>query len=61
MKRTGIIILLVSVVSSFMTVLIYKYFDPPKQVIIRESSSAKYTNYTDRLFSDVAKRQFLSS
>jgi len=61
MKRTGFLILLVSVVSSFFTVMIYKYFDAPQQVIIRESSSAKYTNYTDRLFADVAKRQFLSS
>ena len=61
MKRTGFLILLVSVVSSFFTVMIYKYFDSPQQVIIRESSPAKYTNYTDRLFSDVAKRQFLSS
>ena len=61
MKRTGFLILLVSVVSSFFTVMIYKHFDSPQQVIIRESSSAKYTNYTDRLFSDVAKRQFLSS
>ena len=61
MKRTGFLILLVSVVSSFFTVMIYKYFDAPQQVIIRESSPAKYTNYTDRLFADVAKRQFLSS
>ena len=61
MKRTGFLILLVSVVSSFSTVMIYKYFDSPQQVIIRESSPAKYTNYTDRLFSDVAKRQFLSA
>ena len=61
MKRTGFIILLVSVISSFMTVLIYKHFDTPQQVFIRESSPAKYTNYTDRLFSDVANRQFLSS
>lgn len=61
MKRTGFIIILVSVVSSFFTVMIYKYFDPPQQVIIRESSPAKYTNYTNRLFSDIAKRQFLSS
>ena len=61
MKRTGFLILLVSMVSSIFTVMIYKYFDAPQQVIIRESSPAKYTNYTDRLFSDVSKRQFLSS
>lgn len=61
MKRTGFLILMVSVISSFFTVMIYKYFDPPQQIIIRESSPAKYTNYTDRLFSDIAKRQFLSS
>ena len=61
LKRTAFLIFTVSLVSSFLTVLIYKNFDPPKQVIIRESSPAKYTNFTDRLFSDVASRQFLSS
>ena len=62
MKRTTILILLVSFVSSFLTVLIYKYFDDDKEkVIIRESSPAKYTNYTDRLLSDANKRQFISS
>lgn len=61
MKRTIALIFIVSIFSSFMTVMIYKNFDTPQKVIIRESSPAKFTNLTDRLFSDIAKRQFLSS
>jgi len=61
MKRTAVFIVIASILSSFCTVLIYKAYDSPDKVIIRESSPAKYTNYSDRILSGVPQRQFLSS
>ena len=61
MKRTIPLLFAVAILSSFLTVMIYKYIDPPTQIIYKESSPAKYTSYTDRLFSDANQRQFLSS
>lgn len=61
MKRTISLLFAVAILSSFLTVMIYKYIDPPTQIIYKESSPAKYTSYTDRLFSDSNQRQFLSS
>jgi len=61
MKRTISLLFAVAILSSFLTVMIYKYFDTPTQIIYKESAPAKYTNYTDRLFSDANQRQFLSS
>ena len=61
MKRTISLLFAVAILSSFLTVMIYNYIDPPTQIIYKESSPAKYTNYTDRLFSGTSQRQFLSS
>jgi len=61
MKRTLSIVIIASIISSFSTVLLYKYLNPPERIVIRESSQAKFTDYTERLLSGVAQRQFLSS
>ena len=61
MKRTLSIVIIASIISSFSTVLLYRYINPPERIVIRESSQAKFTDYTERLLSGVAQRQFLSS
>ncbi|MEM1320409.1 MAG: Do family serine endopeptidase [Bacteroidota bacterium] len=60
MKNFGLIIL-ASVISAIVSVSLYRYFEEPREVIIRESAPAMYTNYSDQLPSGLAPRQFLSS
>ena len=60
MKNIGLIVL-VSVLSAIVSVSAYKYFEEPREVIIRDSSPAMYTNYTDELLSGNRQRAFLSS
>ena len=50
-----------SIMSALLAVGIYRYFEEPKEVIIRETLPARYTNYTDELLSGKAQRHFLSS
>ena len=60
MKNLGII-LFVSLLSAFIAIAAYRYFEKPREVIIRESSPAMYTNYSDQLLSSNVQRKFLSS
>ena len=60
MKNIGLIVL-VSVLSAIVSVSAYKYLEEPREVIIRESNPAMYTNYTDELLSGNRQRAFLSS
>jgi len=60
MKNIGLIVL-VSVLSAIVSVSAYKYFEEPREVIIRESNPAMYTNYTDEMLSGNRQRAFLSS
>jgi Do/DeqQ family serine protease len=54
-----LLIAISSLLSAVLAVVAYRYFDPPKEVIIRETVSARYTNF-DQL--DVSKqRLFLSA
>lgn len=62
MKNIGLL-LVVSLISSFFSVATYKYFEEPK-VIIRETSAARYTNYTDptdEMLSGKSQRNFISA
>ncbi len=51
MKNIGLIVV-VSLISAFFSVTMYRFFAPPKEVIIKEGSNARYTNYTDKILSD---------
>ncbi len=51
----------VSVLSALVSVSVYKYFESPREVIVRETVPARYTNYTDDLLSGGIQRNFLSS
>ncbi|MEL6865317.1 MAG: Do family serine endopeptidase [Bacteroidota bacterium] len=60
MKNLGLV-LFASMFSAVLSVSLYRYFEEPREVIIRESSQAMYTNYTDELLSGKTSRSFLSS
>ncbi len=40
---------------------LYRLVEPPKEVVVRETVPARYTNYTDELLSGNTPRRFLSS
>ncbi len=50
-----------SIMSALLAVGVYRLLEEPKEVIIRETLPARYTNYTDELLSGKAQRHFLSS
>lgn len=62
MKNIGITIA-ASLLSAFLAVFIYRYFEEPR-IVVREVPPAKYATYTDSnddLFSGVPQRTFLAS
>ncbi len=59
--RTGWIILITALVSSLFSVGLYKLLEKPQEIVVRETSPAIYTNYTEELLSGKAQRTFLSS
>jgi len=59
--RIGWIIIITALTSAFLSVGIYRYCEPPKEILIKETAPAKYTNYTDQLLSGNIQRTFLSS
>lgn len=59
--RTGWVIIITALTSALFSVGLYRALEQPKEVLIRETSPAKYTNYTDELLSGSAQRIFLSS
>lgn len=56
-----VVITVVSVLSALISVSVYKHFEEPQEVIIREQAPVRYTNYTDDLLSGNRQRTFLSS
>lgn len=46
MKKMPLVVL-VAVISSLATALMFKYFEGPQEVIVQEKSPAKYTNYKE--------------
>lgn len=60
MKNISLTIL-ASFISAILAIVIYKYFEKPQEVVIRETVPARYTNYTDDLLAGHNQRQFLSS
>ncbi len=50
-----------SLLSAFLAVFIYRYFDNPKEVVIRETVPARYTNYNEDPLNDIRPRTFLST
>ncbi len=59
--RIGWIIFITALTSAILSVGLYRCFEQPKEILIRESAPAKYTNYTDNLLSGNVQRTFLSS
>ena len=59
--KTLWITLISSILSAIFAVGLYRYMEPPKEVIIKETIPATYTNLTDELLSGEAQRTFLSS
>ena len=60
MKNVGLI-LFTSLLSAFLAIALYKYFEEPQKVIVRENAAAVYTNYTDDLLSDKSGGNFASA
>ncbi|MEM9919148.1 MAG: trypsin-like peptidase domain-containing protein [Bacteroidota bacterium] len=61
MKNLGLIVV-VSLVSAFFSIGIYRYFEEPQKVVVQESAPAVYANYTEPISNiDISPRKFLSS
>lgn len=54
-------IILSSLISAVLAVFLYRQFEEPQEVIIRESTPAKYTNLADDPLNDIKPRTFLST
>ncbi len=59
--KTFWIALIASALSAIFSVGLYRMIDTPKEVIIKETIPARYTNYTDELLSGEKQRRFISS
>lgn len=59
--KTFWIVLIASTLSAIFSVGLYRMIETPKEVIIKETIPAKYTNYTDELLSGERQRKFISS
>lgn len=60
MKKYGLIVVS-SVMSALLAIFIYRFFESPQEVIIRETTPAKYTNFTQEASNLPNQRVFLSS
>jgi len=59
--KTFWIVLISSTLSAIFAVGLYRLVEPPKEVVVRESVPARYTNYTDELLAGKRPSQFLSA
>ena len=59
--KTFWIALLASTLSAIFAVGLYRMIDGPKEVIIKETIPARYTNYTDELLSEKRQHRFIAS
>jgi len=59
--KTFWIALIASMLSAIFAVGLYRMIDTPKEVIIKETIPARYTNYTDELLSGKSPRRYISS
>ncbi len=59
--KTFWIALISSSLSAIFAVGLYRMIEQPKEVVVRETIPAKYTNYTDKLLSENRQRKFVSS
>ena len=50
-----------SFVTALITVLVMRYFEPQREVVLRDGSNARYANFTDYTLSGNLQRKFLSS
>ena len=55
------LVLAASLLSAFFSVSIYRFFEKPKQIIIKEKIPATYANYSNDAFVGNAQRTFLAS
>ncbi|MFT5167365.1 MAG: serine protease Do [Saprospiraceae bacterium] len=56
-----VLITAVSVLSALISVSVYKHFEKPQEVIIRDQAPVRYTNYTDDLLSGNRQQTFTAS
>ncbi len=50
-----------SLLSAVLAVMIYRWVDKPRQIIVRETTPAQYANWSEDLLNDIRPRTFLSS
>lgn len=60
MKKYGLIVLS-SVFSALLAIFFYRMLETPKEIVIRETVPARYTNYMDKALKEANQRVFLSS
>ena len=56
-----VLVTVVSVLSALISVSVYKHFEKPQEVIIRDQAPVRYTKYTDDLLSGVRQQTFTAS
>lgn len=59
--KTFWIALVSSTLSAIFAVGLYRMIEPPKEVVVRETVPARYTNYTDKLLAENRQRTFVAS
>jgi len=59
--KTFWVALIASTLSAIFAVGLYRMVEPTREVVIKETVPAKYTNYTDELLSENRQRKFVSS
>lgn len=59
--KTFWVVLLSSTISAILAVGLYRMIDPPREVVIKETVPAKYTNYTDKLLSGTTPNNFATA
>lgn len=60
-QKTVLITVVASFATAAITVLTLRYFEPQREVTLRDGSNARYANFTDLTLSGTLQRKFLTS
>lgn len=59
--KSYLLVILSSLISAIVAIAAYRYFEEPREVIVRETIPARYTNFSEDPLNEVPARRFLSA
>ncbi len=59
--KSYLLVILSSLISAIVAIATYRYFEEPREVIVRETIPARYTNFSEDPLNEVPARRFLSA